>query len=364
MKLYAGPQRTFDDFQNRVKKYSSVRKKNPNEEDMIYITETGYTTPPEINFFFNPALSIERNRQEFERNKFKVNLDSMFLECSAYERWMFEAASRTDQSHRVSPTILLETEPSARYDISFLNTLIGPMDEYIDIEFTVRDYWDQELYKNQNLKELLELSNLVYFKKLPDLITSLEENSHEIIDIYKFKRFFKKFGIPLRHVGIVANNIKIPHITELCIDFMVAVSICKILSFGMIERYFDALGLQARLSTDKNASDPQSPLVIQQQKKKEPIGGKKTQKDMKDRRTSYKSDEMQRNYVLEFLRFLFLRTESSTKIWNEMYGQITQDRPTNRSRLQLLPARQVLRALERVIDILQHRAALLLQLRS
>ena len=318
MKIYAGPQRTFDDFQNRVKKFNSMRKKNPNEEDMIYIADIGYLTPPEINFFFNPALSIEKNKEEFERNKFKVKPDSMFLDCTAYERWMFETASRTDQTHRISPAVLLETDPSARYDISFLNTVIDSMDEYIDIEFTVRDFWDHQLYKNENLKELLELSNIVYFKKIPELVTLLEENSHNIVDIYKFKRAFKKLGIPLRHAGIVANNIKIPHISELCIDYMVATTICKVLAFGMIERYFDSLGLMARLSSDKNASDPQSPLVIQQQKKKEALGGKKGQKDLKDRRTSYKSDEMQRNYVLEFLRFLFLRTESSIKIWNQM----------------------------------------------
>ena len=93
MTIYAGPERYFDEFYNKSKK--STKKKSTNDDDVYYIHETGLISPPEINFFYNPALRLDQNLKEYEQNKHKINHELMFSNCSVFERWLFEQSSKT-----------------------------------------------------------------------------------------------------------------------------------------------------------------------------------------------------------------------------------------------------------------------------
>lgn len=322
MRVYAGPQRSFEDFQNRSKKYAGIRKKSLNDDDMIYLADIGYLTPPEINFFFNPCLDMERNLKEYEENKFKVHPDSMFRGCTSFEKWMFENSTKTHQTRRIRPELLFESPSTSRFDLSFLNTYITSNDDYADIELDIKTYWKESLYNNPDLKDLLELSRTLFYKKIPELIDAIVRAPGEIIDIYKLKRLMKKYGVCDRHLGIIAKSIQIPHIRDICVEKMIASSVNKVISFGFVDRHFDSISMQVRIA-EKLPSENHSPMIKENLRKKESsktelVGSKKAAKDAKDRRTSYKTEEVQRTYLLEFLRSLFSRTESSIQVWDMM----------------------------------------------
>jgi len=328
MKIYAGPERQFEDFQNKAKRF---KRQLYQEDYTIYIAETGLLTPPEINFYYNPALTTLQNLEEYEQSMHKYNPHQMFKNCNVFERWCYNFSTKTNQAWRIPIRLLLEMPNTSRYDLSFLNYYITGNEDYVDIDLTVNDYYEQGLHRNIELNHLLTLSRKIYFEKIPQLVKEINESAIKIEDIDKIHKRMDALGIIHNHIGVVATNTTLPHIKEMIIEHMIGEAISKILTFGFVERHFDPFAQVAKIKVDvkkgeqgnkdleQSAQNPgsqigdgsqlQSPLL--------PKAARKKALDL-SRRTSMKGDEMQRMYVVDFLRQIYQRTEYGIKVWETM----------------------------------------------
>lgn len=43
----------------------------------------------------------------------------------------------------------------------------------------------------------------------------------------------------MRHIGVIASSCKLPSVTEICVIYMIAKSVAKILGYSMISKFFD-----------------------------------------------------------------------------------------------------------------------------
>ena len=236
LKIFSGPLRTEYDFQNRLRRY---RVKNTGEDDVAYISETGHFAPPLINFNYNPATTLEENMKEFKQEQFKINPENMFLTCTKFQRWVFEKATVTRPDRKIHYEQLLRTPKEKRYDLSFLNTYMYPDEDSDDVILNVNNYFEMELYRNENLQGLIGLSKELYFDLFPKLMENLHKDSVWIKDHVQLRRRMDKFGVPFHLIGLIAANTKIPHIREICLYYMIADAIAKILSFAIFDKYLD-----------------------------------------------------------------------------------------------------------------------------
>lgn len=341
LKIFHGPERTLADFQNKDKRAVTRVSKQSYDTDTAYIAEVGIMTPPEINFHYNPVMTLQKNQEEYKQGKYKIKPEMMFIGCSAFERWAFEKASQTRTNKRIALRLLLREPFDKKYDLSFINVTVFPNDELLDINLSIKHLFELELYKDKNLLDLVELSNKVFFERLPLLLEDIRRHPMEITDVRRLLRTMASFDIEARHIGIVAVNISYPHIRDMCVEYMAAMAISKILAYTFYEKNKNVSSCVTQLNEImKKHADIKDPKLGTQTSVNGPLGNKQEQdrdigdspgigmqpkkKDKKSnsnkssRRSSYKHEDEHRAYVTEFLRTVMTELPSRTRLWEKM----------------------------------------------
>lgn len=174
LRLHLGVEKTVDDFQFKTKKIGK-RALEEEEDNILLFSTVGHITPPEVNFFYNPALSLWRNIELDKTNSLKVNSDDMYRDCNSFEKFCFLKSSITHKNKRIRPELLIGLDTDEIYDSSFLNTYIDNNDDYNDVVLNVQNFYTERLYENTEFKKLLSLTRKVYFERLPKVLKEIEE---------------------------------------------------------------------------------------------------------------------------------------------------------------------------------------------
>lgn len=241
LRIFQGPERTLADFQIKDKNRQTRSVKNTFDSEAVYIPETGLLSPPEINFHYNPVLTFEQNMREYQVGRFKIKPEAKFAECTPFEKWAFEVASETRTNKRINLRLLLDQPFSDKYNIAAINVMVLANDELIDANLGIKHLFDLQLYKKPDVQALIELSNKVFFEKIPLLLAELREKPIEITNIYRLLRLMANYHIEERHLGAVAVNLQIPHIREIVIEYITAQSICKVMAFIFCSKHMKVI---------------------------------------------------------------------------------------------------------------------------
>lgn len=229
-KIYHGPERSLTDFQTKERKTLTRSSKQAYDTDTAYIADVGILTPPEINFHYNPGVSMKRNLEEYSTGKFKIKHEMMFTDCTPFERWVFQMASETRTNRRINLNLLVSEPPEKIYDLSCINIHVDATGELTDINFNIKHLFDYELYKRPEIMDLAELTNKIFFEKIPQFLDLLDKHPLEVTDVRILLRMMASHCIDERHIGVIATNAKYPHIRDMCIEHMAAKSIAKLLA--------------------------------------------------------------------------------------------------------------------------------------
>lgn len=240
MKIFVGARRDYTDFQ-RSKKSNKDKKKIAPEDEVYYFVDAGQMTPTEINFTYNPALSLERNLQEKSDLTAQASESSMFKNITAYERHIFHFASRTRQDHRLPEGLMFKQPRGRRFDMSYLNLYILSQEEYLDIELSVREYFAENLSKSIELQELMGLSNKIYYEYIPKVISVIEQNPTAIRNAEGLLKLMRENFVQERHLGIIADNMNVPHVRAIAVEYMLAKCISKIIGYHFVDKFIEVV---------------------------------------------------------------------------------------------------------------------------
>lgn len=238
MKIFVGPRRDYTDFQ-RSKKSTKDKKKVAPEDEVFYFVDAGPMTPTEINFTYNPALSLERNLMEKRDLGSQASEAMMFKGITAHERFIFHFASRTRQDHRLPEGLMFRQPKGRRFDMSFLNLYILNQEEYLDIELSVKEYFAENLSKKIELRELMGLSAQVFYEFIPLVISKIEEQPTAIRNAEGLLKLMRENFVEERHLGIIANNTKVPHVKAIAVEYMLGKCIAKVIGYHFVDKFIE-----------------------------------------------------------------------------------------------------------------------------
>ena len=292
--LYRSRLRTLEDFQaNRIKGPSVTQEITP----IIYVVDTGPLYPIDCNFYYNCGISLMDNLRSLQKNEFKSNFLEMTEGTSAYEKYRYRLGSEFRDSKYIRDLIIEEAlidknrfqersqEPELDTKRGVLVDEVDSMDNlgleifenpyrrdfskmslpsyyryqsslmcYLDqnlthhqAEFDVTDYCESPLPTDPRITSMTKLSKKLYFEKIPQLISYLEDNAIFPLNSNTLKNIFYRFGVNLRHLGIVARNTKIHELRLICVEEMLARTITRIFYSMFAEKFLQTDTLNTKL---------------------------------------------------------------------------------------------------------------------
>jgi hypothetical protein len=275
-----------------------IKNSRAKAETIYTIVNVGILDPPDCNFFYNPALTLEKNCDLLEKNMFKNSYLEMTQGLDAYERYCIRLHSawretkvvkekvvedfvkdqgkifgfgylgnlndkRLLKSHAKHEEIAVgfDDDQYALYNLKFWDSEhVDADDEVIDVDHTkfevgflsfldddlrlrrydvnLRTYCDSNMSTNPEVIKLTKLSQKLYFEKIPKLINYVEQNSIFPSNSLQVKDLFAKFGVNLAHMGIVAFNTEFPALRAILIEEMIARSLKKIFYYSFSKKFY------------------------------------------------------------------------------------------------------------------------------
>ena len=172
---------------------------------------------PECSFFkYNDQLDLPRpeNLQKVE-NSVKY--------CPMAFQWLDESSlqNKLDTEHESvisSGSDSMQIQNNLKY---YETKIIVPKTD-------IQIFMTKEFLENPNVSSSIQLSNKIFFEKLPELFEILNGGEDVPITSKHIKELFHRYKINQRHLGKVANGSKIPGIRKILLEEMIARSAKKL----------------------------------------------------------------------------------------------------------------------------------------